>query len=208
MKGLRVQFNKSMSMLLADTYSSCLDNLDKLLRDGSRTSGTKESDWTSCVKIFTELRRLMVHAQGAAKEDSSSSSEGYSCLQCLIPCGQLHVFRNVSIGDGSYAKVFRYGFLGVTAAAKECVTAEIAETEAKLLARLQHPNVVNFIGLGGRVIVLELMSKDLRRYLDEKKMKMKLSIGVRPLSLLEAIDIMRQIGEALKYLTSEWSDSR
>jgi hypothetical protein len=96
----------------------------------------------------------------------------------------------VSIGDGSYAKMCGCEFIGVTAVAKECIIVEIVEIEAKLLARLQHPNVVNFIGLGG--IVLELMSKDLKGYLNEKKMKMKmkLSIRVRPLSLLKAIHIM------------------
>jgi len=125
--------------------------------------------------------------RGRPKEDYSSS-KGYNCLHCLIPCGQLHVFQNVSIGDGSYAKMCGCEFIGVMAVANECITVEIVEIETKLLARLQHPNVVNFIGLGG--IVLELMSKDLKGYLNEKKMKMKLSIGVRPLSLLEAIHIM------------------
>jgi serine/threonine protein kinase len=61
--------------------------------------------------------------------------------------------------------------------------------------------VVQFIGYGVKesqpVIVLELMSMDLRRYLDEKKEN---AGEGPPLPLLVAMNILVQIAEAMNYL--------
>jgi len=78
---------------------------------------------------------------------------------------------------------------------------EAAEKEARLSSKLRHPNVVQFIGYGVKenqpVIVSELMSTDLRRYLDEKK---KNSGEGSPLPLLVAMNILLQIADAMNYL--------
>jgi serine/threonine protein kinase len=109
-----------------------------------------------------------------------------------------------SLGSGSFGTVFKCKFLGVVAAAKvwktNCINKEPAEKEASLFSKLQHPNVVQFIRYGVKesqpVIVSELMSTDLRRYLDEKK-----NAGEgRPLPLLVAMNILLQIAEAMTYL--------
>ncbi|CAN5953697.1 unnamed protein product [Sphagnum jensenii] len=82
-----------------------------------------------------------------------------------------------------------------------CINKEAAEKEASLFSKLQHPNVVQFIGYGVKesqpVIVSELMSTDLRTYLDEKKEK---AGEGPPLPLLVAMNILLQIAEAMNYL--------
>ncbi|KAH8963475.1 hypothetical protein BDL97_04G013200, partial [Sphagnum fallax] len=73
--------------------------------------------------------------------------------------------------------------------------------EALLFSTFLHPNVVQFIGYTShetqRYIVSELMSTDLRKYLDEKK---KNAGQGPPLPLLVVIDIMLQVAEGMKYL--------
>jgi len=109
------------------------------------------------------------------------------------------------LGDGSFGTVYECTFLGVTAAAKvwkrNCMNKEAAEKEAGLFSKLRHPNVAQFIGYGVKesqpVIVSELMSTDLRRYLDEKK---KNAGEGPPLPLLVAMNILLQIAEAMNYL--------
>ncbi|CAK9193414.1 unnamed protein product, partial [Sphagnum troendelagicum] len=109
------------------------------------------------------------------------------------------------LGDGSFGTVYKCTFLGVMAAAKvwktNCINKEAAEKEASLFSKLQHPNVVQFIGYGVKesqpVIVSELMSTDLRTYLDKKK---KNAGEGPPLPLLVAMNILLQIAEAMNYL--------
>jgi hypothetical protein len=110
------------------------------------------------------------------------------------------------LGSGSYASVLKCKFLGVEVAAKVFTPSrptgvDIVQKEAKLQARLQHPNVVQFIGYAAKesqhMIVSELMSKDLRSYLEETVHKGQ---SRPPLSLLLAVDIMLQIAEPMKYL--------
>ncbi len=73
--------------------------------------------------------------------------------------------------------------------------------EVTILANLQHPNVLQFIGLASNqnqyVLVTELMDMDLRSYLDQKIMK---DAETPPLKLLEAIDIMLQVAQGMDYL--------
>jgi serine/threonine protein kinase len=110
------------------------------------------------------------------------------------------------LGIGGYAPVFKCQYHGEMAAAKLFLISKIAEVEAvkneaNLQARLQHPNVVQFIGYAVRgrehIIVTELMSKDLRMYLDENTSEGQ---ATPPLSLLLAVDIMLKIAEGMKYL--------
>jgi serine/threonine protein kinase len=126
--------------------------------------------------------------------------------------GHLHLIQydDVKLGDflgkGSFGAVFKCEFLGEKAAAKVFTASSptgvnIVQKEAKLQARLQHPNVVQFIGYAAKksqhMIVSELMNKDLRSYLDETVQKGQTR---PPLSLLLAVDIMLQIAEPMKYL--------
>jgi len=126
--------------------------------------------------------------------------------------GHLHLieYDDVKLGDflgkGPFGAVSKCEFLGEKGAAKVFTASnptevDIVQKEAKLQARLQHPNVVQFIGYAAKesqhMIVSELMNKDLRSYLDETVHKGQTR---PPLSLLLAVDIMLQIAEPMKYL--------
>jgi serine/threonine protein kinase len=103
------------------------------------------------------------------------------------------------LGQGGYADVFKCQFRGEMAAAKlfrtsNTIEVKAVQNEAKLLASLRHPNVVQFVGYAVKenqhYIITELMNKDLRMYLKNNS----------PLSLPLAVDIMLQIAEGMKYL--------
>ncbi|CAK9256650.1 unnamed protein product [Sphagnum jensenii] len=124
--------------------------------------------------------------------------------------GLLHLmeYEDVCIGKeclgiGAFGVVFKCTFHGKMAAAQIMLTSNIPEVEAvenevNIRARLQHPNVVQFIGYAIKgsqhVIVMELMSKDLRAYLHEN-----VHDG-QTIPQLVAIDIMLQLAEAMTYL--------
>jgi protein phosphatase 1L len=109
------------------------------------------------------------------------------------------------LGEGASGAVYKCDFLGRRAAAKVLIrkitNRKAVENEINLLSRVRHPNVVHFIGYTYKetrnVIVTELMSKDLRTYLDEKEASRE---GQPPLSLLSAINIMLQIADGMKHL--------
>jgi hypothetical protein len=110
------------------------------------------------------------------------------------------------LGKGAFGAVFKCEYLGEKAAAKvfpvsSPTQVDTVQKEAKLQARLQHPNVVQLVGYAAEesqhMIVSELMSKDLRSYLDETVHKGQTR---PPVSLLLAVDIMLQIAEPMKYL--------
>ncbi|CAK9855470.1 unnamed protein product [Sphagnum jensenii] len=116
------------------------------------------------------------------------------------------IIGNRLLGEGGAGKVLACEFLGLAAAAKVFLAdrsnAKVVETEAQLFASLRHPNVVRFIAYvidkDQHVIVSELMQMDLRNYLDEFN---KGGDGSpRGLPLLEAIDIMLQIAQGMRYL--------
>jgi len=126
--------------------------------------------------------------------------------------GHLHLIEyddvelGTFLGKGTFGAVFKSQFLGEKAAAKVFTASRptqvnTVQKEAKLQASLQHPNVVQFIGYAAtesqHIIVSELMSKDLRSYLDET---VHTGQTRPPLSLLLAVDIMHQIAEPMKYL--------
>jgi serine/threonine protein kinase len=118
------------------------------------------------------------------------------------------------LGQGGFGTVFKCTFLGMPAAAKVLKAAghavsEGVKKEATILAKLQHPNVLQFIGVAGNehqhVIVTELMGMDLRRYLDKSIPESDLSNSPEkpPLELLETIDIMLQVAEGMDHLHKE-----
>ncbi|CAM6064240.1 unnamed protein product [Sphagnum tenellum] len=90
-------------------------------------------------------------------------------------------------GQGGYACVFKCQLHGEMAAAKlfntsNTIEVKAVKNKAKLLASLEHPNVVQFVGYAVKenqhYIITELMSKDLQMYRKENV----------PLSLPLAVD--------------------
>jgi protein phosphatase 1L len=124
----------------------------------------------------------------------------------LIEYDDVRPIYDEPLGEGGSGAVYQCDFLGRRAAAKVLIrkitNRKAVENEINLLSRVRHPNVVYFIGYTYKetrnVIVTELMSKDLRTYIDEKKE----ASGERqpPLSLLLAINIMQQIADGMNHL--------
>ncbi len=126
--------------------------------------------------------------------------------QFLIKFDDVDVHGKERLGEGSFGTVFKCEFLGRTAAAKvfgrpQNTSRKDVENEVNLLAKLQHPNVVQFIGHTfnetQEVIVLELMREDLESYLANRMAGNK---GRPPLPLLGAVDVMLQIAHGMNCL--------
>ncbi len=124
----------------------------------------------------------------------------------LIEYDDVRLIYDEPLGEGASGAVYKCDFLGRRAAAKVLIrkitNRKAVENEINLLSRVRHPNVVRFIGYTYKetqnVIVTELMSKDLRTYLDEKKEASR--ERQPPLSLLLAINIMQQIADGMNHL--------
>jgi len=153
-------------------------------------------------KIFTsKFAKLAKHLSEKLEAEISNREHPYTIDFPL----DVEISYKDCLGDGSFGTVYKCTFLGVMAAAKvwktNCINKEAAEKEARLSSKLRHPNVAQFIGYGVKenqpIIISELMSTDLRRYLDEKK---KNAGEGPPLPLLVAMNILLQIAEAMNYL--------
>jgi serine/threonine protein kinase len=121
-------------------------------------------------------------------------------LSCPTPCG-----------NGASASVFKGKWLGVNCVMKifsqEAQDFQECEKEFKkevnILAKLNHPNIVKFLGYGiskekkkwERFIVMELMEKDLLKVIFDLSQKE----GI-PFTYFSAIDVMFQVAKAMCYL--------
>ncbi len=113
-------------------------------------------------------------------------------------------------GKGSYASVYKGKWLGVNCVMKifsqeaqnfqNCE--EIFKKEVNMIAKLNHPNIVKFLGYGickekkwERFIVMELMENDLSKVISDLSQK-----GDVPFTYFSAIDVMFQVAKAMCYL--------
>jgi len=121
-----------------------------------------------------------------------------------------------SCGEGSFASVSKGTWLGMKCAKKTfnyriensndlktfIDTEGVFKQEVNTLAKLNHPNIIKFLGYGTtmekrkRFIVMELMERNLSEMIDE------LSNGGNhvPFTYAEAIDVMMQVAKAMCYL--------
>ncbi|KAG0557350.1 hypothetical protein KC19_11G122700 [Ceratodon purpureus] len=109
-----------------------------------------------------------------------------------------------SLGKGSVGTVFECKCFGMAAAAK-CFSLlgddsiKTLEEEVSRFTRLQHPNLIHFIGYtvreGQLMLIMERGRENLESYLARNGAK-----AANPLNLLKALDILLQIGEGMKYL--------
>ncbi len=149
------------------------------------------------VAIETPTCKIAKHLLAMFTPNSNSDGEHLHS----IPYNDVQIKE--PLGNGAFGNVFKCKFLGVPAAAKVFKTRDsnTVKQEVTILANLQHPNVIQFIGLARNrnqyVLVTELMGMDLRSYLDQKIMK---DAETPPLKLLEAIDIMLQVAQGMDYL--------
>jgi ribosomal protein S24E len=107
------------------------------------------------------------------------------------------------LGHGAYGAVFESVWLGLPCAQKVFKGAENVsfKKEADILGTLKHPNIIQLFccttDAKSCSLVMELMSTDLRNFMDEK---MKDPKHVVPFSLPVAVDIMLQVARGLKYM--------
>jgi hypothetical protein len=107
------------------------------------------------------------------------------------------------LGHGAYGVVYESVWLGLPCAQKVFMGAENVsfKKEADILGALKHPNIIQLFccttDAKSCSLVMELMSTDLRRLMDEK---MKDPKHVVPFYLPVAVDIMLQVARGLKYM--------
>jgi serine/threonine protein kinase len=118
-------------------------------------------------------------------------------------------YTNGLVGEGTSARVYKCNFLAREAAAKifgRCQDSswKDVKNEANLLAKLQHPNVVQLIGHTfnetQEVIVLERMEDNLENYLSSLTSCLPPNKEGPPVPVLGAVDIMLHIAEGMNYL--------
>ncbi|KAG0610859.1 hypothetical protein M758_7G097600 [Ceratodon purpureus] len=114
------------------------------------------------------------------------------------------------LDSGGAGMVRKYTWYGENVAVKNVrspgLTRNKFESEAGILATVQHPNVVRLIGCSfinkkpaTGMLIMELMDHDLRTVI-ETRSKKRLGAGSGPFTTLVAIDIIMQIGQAMKHL--------
>ncbi|CAK9860842.1 unnamed protein product [Sphagnum jensenii] len=107
------------------------------------------------------------------------------------------------LGHGASGAVYKSVWLGLSCAQKVFTGAENVsfKKEADILGTLKHPNIIKLFccttDAESCSLVMELMSTDLRKLMDEK---MKVRKHVVPFSLPVAVDIMLQVARGLKYM--------
>uniref|UniRef100_A0A7I4A9G8 Protein kinase domain-containing protein n=2 Tax=Physcomitrium patens TaxID=3218 RepID=A0A7I4A9G8_PHYPA len=108
------------------------------------------------------------------------------------------------LGKGSFATVFKAMWLGVEVAKKTFYAPNSPdfEKEVSILARLSHPNIVSLLcyaeGKRESCMVMELMDGDLCGLI--QKIMAKDEHRGSPFSMLEAVDLMLQVGRGMEYL--------
>jgi serine/threonine protein kinase len=112
------------------------------------------------------------------------------------------------LDSGGAGMVGKYTWFGENVAVKNVrspgLTRHKFEEEAAILATVQHPNVVRFIGCGfleknkTGMLVMELMDHDLRTVIESRVEE--LGPGSIPFSTIVAIDIILQIAQAMRHL--------
>ncbi len=191
----------SMSTVESDVEKACNEDLDSLkswIQDKYIKGWFARPEDVKLANLV--LEQLELPGNSSVRHQSSSKSE-YADVKV----------GNRLLGEGAGGKVLACEFLGLEAAAKVFLAdssnnAKVVETEAQLFARLRHPNVVRFIAHvvddDQHVIVSELMEMDLRKYLDEFNKGGDGSPRGRPRGrpLFEAVDIMLQIAQGMRYL--------
>jgi len=112
-----------------------------------------------------------------------------------------------TIGQGSFAVVLKCKWFGEPVAVKvlKCgIDPEVLEKEAAKVAGVQHPNIVKLIGCAynqkrqAAMFVMEVVGRDLRTLIELRTLNFQETSP--PFSLLQSVDIMLQIAEALQYL--------
>ncbi|XP_073393347.1 light-sensor Protein kinase-like isoform X1 [Physcomitrium patens] len=144
------------------------------------------------------LASLLLERLDPQRQNLGGSSSGAYCvdMESLKEMEQL--------GKGSFATVFKAMWLGVEVAKKTfyAPSSPDFEKEVSILARLSHPNIVSLLcyaeGKRESCMVMELMDGDLCGLM--RKIMAEDESRSCPFSMLEAVDLMLQVGRGMEYL--------
>jgi hypothetical protein len=144
------------------------------------------------------LLRRLEGGLGVPAKDSPGSAQASNLYETLS--SNLKQLKR-KLGSGSFAVVHKAMWLGAEVAMKTFDEVHFQDFEKELttLAKLSHPNIMSLLCYAKDQeecsIVMELMDKDLLKLIKGRK-------GTRefPFDVLEAIDIMLQVGGGMHYL--------
>lgn len=115
-----------------------------------------------------------------------------------------------SRGRGAFATVYKTKWMGETYAQKVFTHTEAFKNEASILAGLSHPNIIPIVCVGVTTpicrcfLLTELMDGDLYALMEERVMNLgEVGDQTMPFDLTQAVDLMLQIAEGVRYLHKE-----
>ncbi len=187
---------------LEDDQNQLSNRLENFLPDRHRRWCFLGRGSPSQLKLVQELMARMKRITFEQHDNGPSDvfMIDKNSLSCPILCG-----------NGAYASVYKGKWLGVDCVMKifsqEAQDFQECENEFKkevnIIAKLNHPNIVKFLGYGiskekkkwERFIVMELMKKDLSKVISDLSQK-----GNIPFTYFSAINVMFQVAKAMCYL--------
>ncbi|KAG0604109.1 hypothetical protein M758_10G145700 [Ceratodon purpureus] len=200
--------------LLTEFFSGSLTlaKLDSVYRDEAAVVRNKASQ--DRAKLFRDLNTLLQTREKTSAEYrladillkrlESQQQNLPDSLSGAYRTDMVSLKEKEQLGRGSFATVFKATWLGVEVAKKTFYTPSSPEfeKEVSILGQLSHPNITSLLCCAETTseccMAMELMDGDLFQVM--RKIMAEEETLVCPFSILEAVDIMLQIGGGMAYL--------
>ncbi len=207
--GQNLDFELKIKKKMEEDQKKMGEKLDRFVSKRSRKWGF--------IKRSNRLQQKLVE-QLIARMHLIKTKQHDNGLSDIFQVDERSLTCVTSCGEGSFASVSKGTWLGMKCAKKTfnyriknsndlkafIDTEGVFKQEVNTLAKLNHPNIIKFLGHGmkmektkwKRFIVMELMERNLSEMIDE------LSNGGNhvPFTYAEAIDVMMQVAKAMCYL--------
>ncbi|KAG0582938.1 hypothetical protein KC19_3G096300 [Ceratodon purpureus] len=210
-----LSFKKESSTL---TRSQLLDQVDKIHKAEAAIVETKA--FTDVANLLAKVTLAMNHLPNEERALAGYLRQRLTRVQplqtswrdsTLSSCGIFEVMEKLfqwvisaeQLGTGSSATVFKAAWLGIPVAKKRFPIPEDPEfvKEVEILSKLSHPNVTSMFcytkDKRSCSIIMELMDEDLDALIQRR---LATDGDSPPFTILEAVDIMLQVGEGVRYL--------
>ncbi|KAG0560058.1 hypothetical protein KC19_10G151200 [Ceratodon purpureus] len=201
--------------LLTEFFSGSLTlaKLDSVYRDEAAVVRNKASQ--DRAKLFRDLNTLLQTREKTSAKyrladlllkrlESQQQNLPDSDISGAYRTDMMSLKEKEQLGRGSFATVFKATWLGVEVAKKTFYTPSCPEfeKEVSILGQLSHPNITPLLCCAESksecCMVMELMDGDLFQVM--RKIMAEEETLICPFSILEAVDIMLQIGGGMAYL--------
>ncbi len=207
--GQNLDFELKIKMKMEEDQKKMGEKLDRFVSKRSRKWGF--------IKRSNRLQQKLIE-QLIARMHLIKTKQHDDGLSDIFQVDERSLICVTSCGEGSFGSVSKGTWLGMKCAKKTfnyriensndlktfLDTERVFKQEVNTLAKLNHPNIIKFLGHGitkektkwKRFIVMELMERNLSEMIDE------LSDGGNhvPFTYAEAIDVMMQVAKAMCYL--------